>query len=156
MKSKQDNQVISADMILAEVKSKVKRNHYERKNIHFADVRTKNSFTDDMMNRPFDQEQFKLNLLKMEADRNIAVFQNQLMENTLSARAKVFVKQILYKLMRFYVQPIAEIQSRYNEDCLRVIIQLYTMIEQEKQKEIERLKNRLDKLETEKKGETCG
>ena len=92
----------------------------------------------------------------MGDDRNIAVFQNQLTDNNMSAKVKVFVKQILYRLMRFYVQPIAESQSRYNEECFQAIIQLYAMIEQEKQKEIDSLKDRLNKLETDRKGETCG
>ena len=156
MKSKRDNRAVDADMILAQVKNKVKKNNYERNTIHFSDVQTRHSFASDIMNRSFDLEQFKINLLKMGDDRNIAVFQNQLTENKMSAKVKVFVKQILYRLMRFYVQPIAESQSRYNEECLQAIVQLYAMIEQEQQKEIDSLKDRLNKLETDRKGETCG
>lgn len=155
MKSEHDNNAIDADMILAQVKKIVKKNNYECKKIHFADVQTKNNFASDMMSRTFDLEQFKINLLKMGDDRNIVFFQNQITENKISARVKVFVKRILYRLMRFYVQPIAESQSRFNEECLQAIVQLYTMIEQEKQREIDSLKTRLDKLELERKSETC-
>ena len=37
MKSKRDNRAVDADMILAQVKNKVKKNNYERKTIHFSD-----------------------------------------------------------------------------------------------------------------------
>ena len=61
MKSKRDNRAVDADMILAQVKNKVKKNNYERKTIHFSDVQTRHSFASDIMNRSFDLEQFKIN-----------------------------------------------------------------------------------------------
>ena len=153
MGSKQGNKGgVDADMILAQVKNKMKKRNYAPKGIHFSDVQMKSGFASDMLDKDFDLEQFKVNLSKMWDDKNVAVYQNQILNHGVSGRMKVFVKRVLYKLMRFYVQPVAENQSRYNEECLQAVVQLYTMIEQEKQKEIDDLQNRIEKLEADRKG----
>lgn len=152
MGSKQGNiGGVDADSVLAEVKNKMKKRNYAAKEVTFADVQIKNNFVSDMLVKPFDLEQFKVNLSKMGDDKNVAVY-NQQLTSGLSGRIKIFVKQILFKLMRFYVQPIAENQTRYNEECLQAVVQLYTMVEHEKKKEIDAMRSRIEKLEAERKG----
>lgn len=149
----QQMEYINTEEIMQEIRTQIAERGYSRTELRFADVTA--GMSDSLGEIPdfFELQNFGLTVDQMDARREVQCW--RLISGN---RIIVFVKKIIRKLVKFYVEPIIKSQNEFNFYTTSAIAQLRAKCEEEQdikllemQKRIEELEKRCRELE-----EKCG
>ncbi len=133
---------INIQRVIEEIQAEVSEKYWEEEPILFDEIpiMENSSLNAD---RAFDR-----NLLKGTADEMNRRWEIRACRALLGTRIKVFIKKVLRKLMKFYVEPIAEDISEYNSYTVRSVNSICAYID-EQQQQNQKLNSKIDRLEQE-------
>jgi hypothetical protein len=144
---------IDVEEIMQEIRTQIKERGYTKNDLRFADVNPNSVTYLEEIDEYFELTNFGQTVEKMNGSRKV-----QCWRPLAGNKIAVFIKKIIRKLTKFYVEPIIRDQNQFNFYTTSAMSQLYAKIEDEQavkmeemQRQIETLEQRIRQLE-----EKCG
>lgn len=143
--------IINIEEIMQEIREEIKKNGYTNDMLSFNDITIDE--TDLKMNK-FDKVIFNEELYAMNTSWNIQAYRPLVCTGTIKSKMAVFIKKVIRKCIKFYVEPITDEQAAFNANIVRTFNLLDCYISENKssgelQEKIKELLIEQDKLKQE-------
>lgn len=144
---------INTEEIMKEIKTQIAERGYSRSELRFADV--VDGIANSLGEIPdyFELQNFDMTVDQMDAKREVQCWR------VLSGnRIAMFVKKVIRKLVKFYVEPIVRSQNEFNFYTTSAMSQLKAKYEDEQEVRLSEIQKRIEELEKRCKEleEKCG
>lgn len=139
---------INIENIMQEIRESIKSRNYENSNLSFEDIEMQDMESVVFTVSAFDLEELEQNVKFANARCNVQAYRYLSSHRPVIGKVVTFIKKIIRKSCKFYIEPIVEDQNGFNISMARTCNQLLAYVK-ETQRINEELKNRLEKLEKE-------
>jgi len=138
---KMEENTINVDKIMEEIRAEIKEKGYKESDLQFKGKNGAYSETVELDEIKFDEDRFRKKVLLLNVRKNVSPNKTLYASNK-KQKFSVFVKKVLRKSLKFYIEPIVSEQNEYNETNAELMMQVYALA-----KENEELRKRVEALE---------
>ena len=140
---------INIEDIMKEIREEINKKNYPGNIIKFEDVELdKNSIEMlELDTIKFNQDSFKSSIVYLKNNKEVSAWR-YFEPNGLISKLKIFIKKVIRKMTKFYIEPIVNDQNNLNEKIYEALCQINAKQLSDEQKILE-LNNKIKKLEKE-------
>ena len=132
---------INIDAIMADIRRNIKERGYEKTALTFADVHVQAGEGLELLEERFQSKELKKWIVKMDETKNVACWR-PLRGNPL----EVFLKKVVRRCVKFYVEPIVADQDRYNHYTVCAMAQVFSKLADSQDAKIRELEDQVERL----------
>jgi hypothetical protein len=137
---------IDMEKLMEEIKETINSRNYVEPNIKFKDIEMEGMGSVISTVFEFDLKELEQNVIYANERCNIEAYRYLSSYRPVLGKFVTFLKKIVRKICKFYVEPIVEDQNGFNISITRTCNQLLAYVK-EMQKENDELKARINELE---------
>lgn len=113
---------INIEDIMKDIRNEISEKGYTNDMLSFNDI---NVDTSDLGADKFDKELFKEEIYSMNAGWNVQTYHPFIATGSIKSKLIVFVKKVIRKFIKFYVEPIVNEQNAFNA----VVVRSFNLLE---------------------------
>lgn len=137
---------IDIEAIMADIRKNIEERGYEETDLKFAEVEVQGKEGTLLLGEAFQLDELSSWIVKMDDAKNVACWR-PLGGNPV----KTFIKKVIRKCIKWYVEPIVEEQNRYNHYTVCAMAQVFSKFAENQDARIKELEEQVEKL-----SKTCG
>lgn len=132
---------IDVEAIMDDIRKNIEERGYVATDLKFADLEEQNKEGLELLGEAFQIDNLSKWIVKMDETKMV-----QCWRPLYGNPVKVFIKKILRKCMKFYVEPIVEDQNRYNHYTVCALAQVFSKLAENQDGRIKELEEQVEKL----------
>lgn len=132
---------IDVEAIMSDIRRNIEERGYVATDLKFADLEEQNKEGLELLGEAFQIDNLSQWIVRMDETKRVQCWR-PLYGNPI----KVFIKKILRKCMKFYVEPIVEDQNRYNHYTVCALAQVFSKLAENQDGRIKELEEQVEKL----------
>lgn len=135
-------QYINTEEIMKEIKAQIAERGYSKSELRFADVAAGVSGSLGEIPDYYEWQNFDATIDQMDAKREV-----QCWRILSGSKISIFVRKVIRKLVKFYVEPIIKSQNEFNFYTTSAMAQLRAKYEEEQDMKFSEMQKRIEELE---------
>lgn len=132
---------IDIEAIMADIRKNIEERGYEETDLKFAEVEVRGKEGTQLLGEAFQIDELSQWIVRMDETKNVACWR-PLGGNPI----KTFIKKVIRKCIKFYVEPIVEDQNRYNHYTVCALAQVFSKLAENQDERIKELEGQVEKL----------
>lgn len=132
---------IDVDAIMADIRKNIEERGYREEELKFADIETESKEGLELLGETFQLDNLSQWIVKMDEAKQVACWRPMG-----GNPVKVFLKKLIRKCMKFYVEPIVEDQNRYNHYTVCAMAQVFSKLAENQDARIKELEETVEQL----------